>query len=151
VVAQPLGLQLQSVEIRSLNDIEKAFTALANKRVDAGFVVPDPVATIYMRKITHLTAESRLPTMYSDARYVEAGGLISYGPNFNDLPRRAAYFVDKILKGTNPADLPVERPRKFELVINLATAKQIGLTILPEVLQRADKVIKEASAKAGGR
>jgi putative tryptophan/tyrosine transport system substrate-binding protein len=142
VVAKPLGLQLQSVEIRSLNDIEKTFSALAKKRVDAHFVVPDPVATLYMRKITHLAAESHLPTMYSDARYVEAGGLMSYGPNFNDLSRRAAYFVDKILKGTNPADLPVERPRKFELVINLATAKQIGLTIPPNVLATADRVIK---------
>jgi putative ABC transport system substrate-binding protein len=94
VAAQPLGLQLQSVEIRSLNDIDKAFSALTKKRVDARFVVPDPIATLYMRKITHLAAESHLPTMYSDARYVEAGGLMSYGPNFNDLSRRAAYLVD---------------------------------------------------------
>jgi putative tryptophan/tyrosine transport system substrate-binding protein len=110
--------------------------------VDARFVVPDPVTTLYMRKITDLAAESQLPTMYSDVRYVEAGGLMSYGPNLNDLSRRAAYFVDKILKGTNPADLPVERPRKFELVINLTTAKQIALTISPNVLVIADKVIK---------
>jgi ABC-type uncharacterized transport system substrate-binding protein len=142
VAAQPLGLQLQSVEIRSLNDIDKAFSAFAKKGVDARFVVPDPVTTLYMRKITDFAAESQLPTMYSDVRYVEAGGLMSYGPNFNDLSRRAAYFVDKILKGTNPADLPVERPRKFELVINLTTAKQIGLTISPNVLVIADKVIK---------
>jgi putative ABC transport system substrate-binding protein len=142
VVAQPLRLQLQSVEIRNLNDINKAFSALTKKRVHAHFVVPDPVTTLYMREIIHLAAESHLPTMYSDGRYVEAGGLMSYGPNFNDLSRRAAYFVDKILKGTNPADLPVERPRKFELVINLTTAKQIGLTISPNVLARADRVIK---------
>jgi putative ABC transport system substrate-binding protein len=142
VVSQPLGLQLQSVEIRGLNDIDKAFLALTKERVDALFVVSDPVAIVHRRKITDLAAKSQLPAMYSDVRYVEAGGLMSYGPNFDNLSRRAAYFVDKILRGTNPADLPVERPMKFELVINLKTAKQIGLMIPLQILQLADRVIK---------
>jgi putative tryptophan/tyrosine transport system substrate-binding protein len=143
VAAQPVRLQLQSVEIRDdLNDIDKAFSALAKNRVDALFVVPDPVVNLHRKKITDLAAKSNLPAMYSDVRFIEEGGLMSYGPNFDHLSRRAAYFVDKILRGTNPADLPVERPTKLELVINLKTAKQIGVMIPPEVLQRADKVIR---------
>jgi putative tryptophan/tyrosine transport system substrate-binding protein len=142
VAAQPMRLQLKSIEIRHLNDIDKAFSALAKNRVDALFVVPDPLVNRHREKITDLAGKSNLPAMYSDVRFIEVGGLMSYGPNFDNLSRRAAYFVDKILRGTNPADLPVERPMKLELVINLKTAKQIGVMIPPEVLQQADKVIR---------
>jgi putative tryptophan/tyrosine transport system substrate-binding protein len=102
-------------------------------------------------QVAELAVKSRLPVIFPQSEYVEAGGLMAYGVSMTDLYRRAATYVDKILKGTKPADIPVEQPMKFEFVINLKAAKQIGLTIPPNVLVRADKVIKEASAQAGGR
>jgi putative ABC transport system substrate-binding protein len=105
-------------------------------------MVAGAVAAAHRAQILELAVKSRLPTMYPQNTYVEAGGLMSYGVNFADLDRRAATYVDKILKGTKPADLPVEQPKKFELIINLKAAKQIGLTIPPNVLVRADKVIR---------
>jgi ABC-type uncharacterized transport system substrate-binding protein len=103
---------------------------------------PNPLAFANRDRIANFAQKNRLPSMYGQREFVDAGGLMSYGPSAPDLFRRAATYVDKILKGTKPADLPVERPRKFELVINLKTAKQIGLTIPPNVLARADTVIK---------
>jgi len=123
-------------------DIETAFRAATKARADALVVLPSPVLTDQRTKLAALALKSRLPAIYFRLAFVEAGGLMSYGTSFTDLSRRAATYVDKILKGTKPADLPVEQPTKFELVINLKTAKQIGLTIPPNVLGRADRVIR---------
>ena len=105
-------------------------------------VLNDPVFTAQRKQIADLSAKHRFPTVSGTREYTEVGGLMAYGPSFPDMYRRAAYYVDRILKGTKPADLPVEQPMKFELIINLKTAKQIGLTIPPNVLARADKVIR---------
>ena len=142
VAARALGITLQSLAVRSPNDFESAFGAAAKGRADALFVMADALFNSYLTRIVELAAKNRLPAMYDRSDFVEAGGLMSYGVNLADLSRRAAYYVDQILKGAKPADLPVEQPTKFELVINLKAAKQIGLTIPPEVLARADKVIK---------
>jgi putative ABC transport system substrate-binding protein len=141
--ARLLGLQLQSVEVVRGEDFDRAFSAVTKGRSQA-FIMParNPVGFANRGQIASLAQKNRLPSMYGQEEYVDAGGLMSYGPNNADLWRRAAVYVDKILKGTKPADLPVERPTKLELVINLKTAKQIGLTIPPNVLARADKVIK---------
>ena len=128
--------------MRSPDDFDGAFEAATKRRAGALIALRTTVVTNYRKKIVDLSAKSRLPTMFPDTLFVEAGGLMSYGINFADNFRRAATYVDKILKGAKPADLPVEQPMKFELVINLKTAKQIGLTIPPNVLARADKVIK---------
>jgi putative tryptophan/tyrosine transport system substrate-binding protein len=140
--AQSLGIKLQSAEIRQLNDLEQAFAEMKRGRAGALYTVNSPLIGDQLTRIINLAAKDRLPAMYWDSRWTEGGGLMSYGPNYADLYRRAATYVDKILKGTKPADLPVEQPTKFEFVINLKTAKQIGLTIPPNVLARADKVIK---------
>ena len=140
--AQALALQLQSLEVRGLNDFEGAFQAATKGRARAITVLSDSVMFTHRTRILELAAKQRLPTMHTQSLWVEAGGLVSYGTYFPDLWRRAAIYVDKILKGTKPADLPVEQPTKFELIINLKTAKQIGLTIPPNVLVRADRVIK---------
>jgi putative tryptophan/tyrosine transport system substrate-binding protein len=140
--AQALGVQLQPLEVRGPEDIDSAFQAAANKRVSALIVLAHPPFFAERRRIGELAVKSRLPTMYPQSDYVDADGLMSYGVNIADLYRRAAVYVDKILKGAKPAELPVEQPTKFEFVINLKTAKQIGLTIPPNVLARADKVIK---------
>ena len=116
---------------------------MAKERTKALLVISDPVFTSHRKRIADHAAKQRLPTVSGIREYVEAGGLMAYGPSFPDMYRRAAYYVDRILKGTKPADLPVEQPMKFELVINLQTAKQIGLTIPQSVLYRADKVIGE--------
>ncbi len=137
-----LGLQLQSLEMRGPNDFEGAFQAATKGRAGALTVLSDSVMFAHRTRILELAAKHRLPTMHTQSLWVEDGGLMSYGTNFIDLRRRAATYVDKILRGTKPADLPVEQPTKFELVINLKAAKQIGLTIPPNVLARADKVIK---------
>jgi putative ABC transport system substrate-binding protein len=140
--AQVLGLKVQSLEIQQGSDVESAFSAMKKNRTEAVITLPPPAIGVHQRRILELLANSRLPGMHSSKAWVEAGGLMSYGPDVLNNDRRAAVFVDKILKGAKPADLPVEQPTKFELVINLKTAKQIGLTIPPNVLARADKVIK---------
>ncbi|HEV8722019.1 MAG TPA: ABC transporter substrate binding protein [Candidatus Binatia bacterium] len=142
VAAGALSLTLQPVEVQGPNDLEPAFSAIKRERARALSVLSNAVTTTYRTRIVDFAAKSRLPAMYSDRESVETGGLMSYGPNLSDMWRRAAIYVDKILKGAKPADLPVEQPTKFEFVINLKTAKQIGLTIPPNVLARADKVIK---------
>ena len=137
-----LGVQLQSVEVKSANDIESAFRAAAKGQ--AGAVTAMLSASMFSQRTrtAEIAAKHKLPTMYSQSLWVEAGGLMSYGTHFPDLWRRAATYVDKILKGAKPADLPVEQPTKFEFIVNLKAAKQIGLTIPPNVLARADKVIR---------
>ena len=137
------GVKLQYLEVRGPKDIETAFRATSNERAEALlYLVAGLVDAGHRAEITELAVRSRLPAIYQSRRYVEDGGLMSYGVNTADLDRRAATYVDKILKGRKPADLPVEQPTKFEFVINLKAAKQIGLTIPPNVLARADKVIK---------
>jgi len=140
--APAFRIQLLRLEVRGPEDYESAFAAAARGRADALLVLREPLNQTYQTRIVSLAAQKKLPAIYPLRQYVEVGGLLSYGINAADLYRRAATFVDKILKGTKPADLPVEQPTKFELVINLKTAKQIGLTIPPSVLLRADKVIK---------
>ncbi len=140
--AQSLGLQLLLLEARGPGDFDGAFAAMTRERVGALLVVTDPVFIPHRARLVNLAAKNRLPSIFTQRADVEAGGLMSYGPNFADMYRRAAIYVDKILKGAKPADLPVEQPTKFELVINLKTAKALGLTIPPSLLQRADEVIQ---------
>jgi len=141
--ARPLGLIVQSWEVRGPEDFDRAFSAMARERGDALMTIRNPlVGGLYLKRTVELAGKNRLPAMYDGRDFVEAGGLMSYAVNFTDLWRRAATYVDKILRGAKPADLPVEQPMKFEFIINLKTAKQIGLTIPPNVLVRADKVIK---------
>ena len=142
VAAPALGLIIERVGVRDVSDFEKAFSTMGSKAADALLVTLDTFTTLHQKRILDLAAKARIPAIYERIDFVDGGGLMSYGPNLSEIFRRAAYFVDKILKGTKPADLPVEQPMKFELVINLKTAKQIGLTIPPNVLARADKVIK---------
>jgi putative tryptophan/tyrosine transport system substrate-binding protein len=137
-----LGLKLQFLEVRDAADVESVFSAMSRARADALITLPHPFLQVHQRQILELAARSRVPAMYQTTEWTESGGLMSYGPDLLDNYRRAAVFVDKILKGTKPADLPVEQPTKFEFIINLKTAKQIGLTIPPNVLARADRVIK---------
>jgi len=151
VAADGFGVQLQYLEVRGPKDIETAFRAAGKERAEAVLVQRSAVLFSQRRQLADLAAKSRLPAIYGSLEYVEDGGLMSYGVSIPDLFRRAATYVDKILKGAKPADLPVEQPTKFELVINLKAAKQIGLTIPPNVLARADKVIKERRQEAGGR
>jgi putative ABC transport system substrate-binding protein len=141
--ARSQGLQIQSVEVVRGEDFDRAFSAVTKGRAQA-FIMParNPVGFANRGQIASFAQRNRLPSIYGQEEYVDAGGLMSYGPNNADLWRRAATYVDKILKGTKPADLPVERPTKLELVINLKAAKQIGLTIPQSVLYRADKVIQ---------
>ena len=140
--APGLGVTLLSLEAKGADDIERAFSAIRKERPGALIVIGDPMFGTHQKRITQLTIKSRLPAIYGAPESVDAGGLMSYGTNFADLFRRAATYVDKILKGTKPADLPVEQPKKFEFIINLKAAKQIGLTIPPNVLVRADRVIR---------
>ena len=142
LTAGELKVQIQALEVRSTSDLEKAISTTSKGRAQALMTVRDPAVYANQARILEFAAENRLPTMHMDKEPVEAGGLMSYGPDVPDLFRRAAIYVDKILKGAKPADLPVERPTKFEFVINLRTAKQIGVTIPPNVLARADKVIR---------
>jgi putative tryptophan/tyrosine transport system substrate-binding protein len=137
------GVRLQYLDVRSPRDIETAFRAASKGRAHAVLMLVSGTVTNFQRKeIAELAVKNRLPVIYESARSVEVGGLMSYGVNLHDLDRRAATYVDKILKGAKPADIPVEQPTKFEFIINLKAAKQIGLTIPPNVLARADKVIK---------
>ena len=140
--AQSIKVHVESLEVRSSKGFEAAFQAAATKRADALMVLAGGRFNTYRSRIVNLAAKSRLPAMYSEQEYVLAGGIMSYATNIEELYRRAAVYVDKILKGAKPAEIPVEQPTKFELVINLKAAKQIGLTIPPNVLVRADKVIK---------
>jgi putative tryptophan/tyrosine transport system substrate-binding protein len=140
--AQVLGMTLQPVEIRGPDDFDTAFSAITRERADALVAFSDPLVVFRGRRIADLTANSRLPAMYPSREVVDAGGLMSYGPSISDMFRRAAGYVGKVLKGAKPGDLPMEQPTKFELVINLKTAKALGLTIPPSLLLRADEVIR---------
>ena len=140
--ARALGLKLQSLEARGADDFQGAFAGASKDRAHALIVVRDPLIDSRHFQILDFAVDKRLPSMHGETQFVEAGGLMSYGPSRVDLFRRAATYVDKILKGAKPADLPVEQPMKFELVFNLKTAKQIGVTVPQSVLYRADKVIK---------
>jgi ABC-type uncharacterized transport system substrate-binding protein len=143
IAASNLHLVLQRFEVRNSSDLENAFKAAMKENADALVPLPNPVwALQYRARLLELAAINRLPAIYHHSDFAEAGGLMSYGTNYDDLFRRAAVYVDKILKGAKPADLPVEQPTKFEFVINLKAAKQIGLTIPPNVLARADRVIQ---------
>ncbi len=142
LAAGELGVQVQPLDVLNPNNIETAFRAATKARADALVVLASPVLNDQRAKVTNLALKSRLPAIYFRQEFVDAGGLMSYGTSFTDLSRRASVYVDKIFKGIKPADLPVEQPTKFELVINLKTAKQIGLTIPPNVLARADRMIK---------
>jgi ABC-type uncharacterized transport system substrate-binding protein len=140
--AGALGLQLQYLEIQTSKDIDVVFREATKGRAEAILVLVNPVIIYQRAYFIDLATKSRLPAMYSQPEFVDAGGLFSYTASFSDLFRRAATYVDKILKGAKPAELPIEQPIKFEFIINLKVAKQIGLTIPPNVLARADKVIK---------
>ena len=142
VAARALGLTLQPWEVRAADGFEEVFAALNKERPDGLYVLRGPLMNANQKRIVGFALKSRLPSMYANREAVDAGGLMYYGADRADSYRRVAYYVDKILKGAKPADLPVEQPTKFELVINLKTAKQIGLTIPQNVLARADKVIK---------
>jgi putative ABC transport system substrate-binding protein len=141
-VGRFLGLNLQVLELRGSNDLAKAFGVAKKKRAQAIILLPSTLFLAQRSNIAALAAKNQLPAMYYDRLFAEAGGLVSYGPSLTDLYRRSAVYVDKILKGRTPADLPVEQPMKFEFIINLKAAKQIGLTIPPNVLVRAQEVIK---------
>jgi putative ABC transport system substrate-binding protein len=142
LAAGALKVKLQYLDVLDPKDIETAFRAAGKGRANALLVLPSPVVFLQRTQVLELVVKHRLPAMYSQREFLEAGGLMTYGTNFADLWRRAATYVDKILKGRTPADLPVEQPMKFEFIINLKAAKQIGLTIPPNVLVRADKVIR---------
>ena len=142
LTARAFKVQLQYLDVLDPKDIETAFQAASNGRADGVLVLQTPLLTSHRTQVVDLAVKSRLPAIYYRSEFVEDGGLMTYSTSFTDLNRRAAAYVDKILKGTKPADLPVEQPTKFELVINLKTAKQIGVTIPQKVLARADRVIK---------
>jgi ABC-type uncharacterized transport system substrate-binding protein len=141
-VAAPLAVALQDRGVTDASQLDVVFAAMTRDRADGFLALMDAVLSSHRKRILDFLAENRLPAIFESSDWVEAGGLISYGPNHADAIRRTAILMDKILKGAKPADLPVEQPTKFELVINLKTAKQIGLTIPPNVLARADRVIK---------
>jgi putative ABC transport system substrate-binding protein len=140
--ARGLGLTIQPWEVRSSDAFEKVFDGLNKQRPDALYVSTSALLNTNQGRIVGFALKSRLPSVYGRKEYVEAGGLMYYGADIADSYQRVAYYIDKILKGAKPADLPVEQPTKFELAINLKTAKQIGLTIPPNVLARADRVIR---------
>jgi len=140
--AEALRIQIQYLEVRDPRDIETAFREATKVHADAVIVLPNSATTAHRTEVVKLALSNRLPVMYYTTEFVEDGGLMTYGVSITDLFHRAATYVDKILKGAKPANLPIEQPTKFELVINLKTAKQIGLTIPPNVLARADRVIK---------
>jgi putative ABC transport system substrate-binding protein len=142
VAARALGLTVRSWEVRDADGFERVFAALSKERPDGLYVTAGPLMNVNQKRIAGFALKSRLPSTYSTREAVDTGGLMYYGADLVESYRRVAYFVDRILKGAKPADLPVEQPTKFELVINLKTAKQIGLTIPPEVLARASKLIK---------
>jgi putative ABC transport system substrate-binding protein len=140
--ARSLGLQLQMLEARQPGEFDAAFAAMSTHRAGAVLLPGDPMHFLHREQLANLAVKSRLPSMSTQWQWVEAGGLLSYGPSLPDVYKRAATYVDKILKGAKPADLPVEQPTKFELVVNLKTARALGLVIPPSVLARADEVIR---------
>src|SRR5215475_14961062 len=142
--AQALSLSLQSLEVKTVNDLQGALEAATRRGVNGLVLLAAAPIASHLKLVADLAVKNRLPSIYDRSEFVDAGGLMSYGPNVPNISRGAAIYVDKVLKGANPGDLPVERPTKFEFVINLKTAKQIGLTIPQSVLFRADKVIKDA-------
>jgi putative ABC transport system substrate-binding protein len=139
--AKSVGVPLESLRVRTPKEFDAAFKK-AKERTSGLIVIQDVMTVSHIKEIVKLAADYRIPAVYTESEWTEAGGLMSYGPSFFDLERRAAYYVDKILKGAKPVDLPVEQPTKFELIINLKAVKQIGLTIPPHVLARADRVIR---------
>jgi putative ABC transport system substrate-binding protein len=140
--APAVGIEIQAVEVRSPDDFPAAFAALSSSRVHALLAIGNPINFRGRQLIADFALKNRLPSIYDERLFVDAGGLMSYAPSFTDSFRRAATYVDKILRGAKPADLPVEQPTKLELVINLKTAKALGLTIPPSLLQRADQVVE---------
>lgn len=142
IAARALGVEIQVLEVREPAELEKAFGSMTAARADAIVVVPDPMFVAQRQRIAELAARSRMPAIYHLRQFVEAGGLISYGADYVEAFQQAAVLVDKILKGAKPADLPVEQPWRYALVINLKTANALGLTISPSLLQRADHVIQ---------
>jgi putative tryptophan/tyrosine transport system substrate-binding protein len=141
-VTHELRVQLQSLEVRSSDDFDTAFEAALREHAQALIAAPEPLINTHLKRIVEFAAKNRLPTMYGAPEVVNIGGLMAYAPSYTDEYRRAAIYADKILKGAKPADLPVQQPEKFEFSINLETAKQIGLIIPPNVLARADRVIR---------
>lgn len=142
MAAKAFGVQVFFLDVKAENDIDPALLAATNKRVEAGLVLPSPVFNQRRPRLAQSATKNRLVVIYPRVEYVDDGGLLTYGVNTSHLFRRSAIFADKILKGAKPGDLPVEQPTKFDLVINLKAAKQIGLTIPPGVLARADRVIR---------
>jgi putative tryptophan/tyrosine transport system substrate-binding protein len=140
--ARSLRLELQAVEVTSIDDFNRAFAALTTGRAEALTVASSSLTFRTRSQIASLAQKNRLPSIYGLREYADAGGLLAYGPNYADGWRRAAKYVDRILKGAKPGDLPIEQPTKFELVINLKTAKALGLTIPPSLLLRADQIIE---------
>jgi putative ABC transport system substrate-binding protein len=142
LAAGAFGVKLQYLDVLIPKDVETAFRAASKGRADGVLVLQTPLLTSHRTQVVDLAVKNRLPAIYATAEWVEDGGLMTYGVSITEMSRRAASYVDKILKGAKPADLPVEQPKKFEFIINLKIAKQIGLTIPPNVLARADKVIR---------
>jgi putative ABC transport system substrate-binding protein len=142
IAARAFGLQLQYLDVQSTKDIELVFRAASNGRAHAILVLSSPVLFSKRKQVSDLAAKNRLPAIYPQTEWIEDGGLMTYGASIPDLFRRAATYVDKVLKGAKPADLPVEQPVKFDFIINLKAAKQIGLTVPPNVLARADRIIR---------
>ncbi len=140
--AHALGLPLQSLEVRGPDEFDQAFAAMTSEHADALVVLSNPLFFEHRRQLAELAVKHRLPAIFLFREYVEAGGLMAYGANLNAMYRRAAYYVDRILKGTKPADLPVEQPMKLELVLNLKTAQALGITLPPSILFQADEVLK---------
>ena len=140
--AKVLSLRLHPLEIKSVADIDRAFVAMTKARDQALVVILSPLSTLNSKRIVELAIKNRLPGIYPTRQFVEEGGLMAYGPLIGDLYRRAATYVDKVLKGANPAELPIEQPMKFDFIVNLIAAKQIGVTVPPNVVVRADRVIR---------
>jgi ABC-type uncharacterized transport system substrate-binding protein len=142
IKARELAIELEPVTARNPNEFESAFAAATKERADALLLMPDALFHTYASKIVELAAKNRLPATYDRSDFVEAGGLMSFAVNIADLSRRAANYVDRILKGSNPANLPVDEPIRYDLVINLKAANDLQITIPPNVLARADRIIK---------
>jgi len=140
--APAVGITVRSMEVRDLRELDTAFDAIVKERSDALLLLADPFTGSQRKQIVEFAAQKRLPAIYESSEFVDAGGLMSYGPSFPQHFRRAAYFVDKILKGAKPGDLPIEQPTKFELIINMKTAKALGITFPQAILVRADRVIE---------